>query len=284
MFIHDYAKKAMPLTKLTSNVEWEWGDEQREAMEEIKEGIRKAPALRSINYDWDIYLAVDTSYKAIGWFIYQIDPNDSTKKYYNYFGSITLNEREARFSQAKRELYGLKLALQSSYYLVYGSRRMTVETDASYIKGMLDHPSCGPNATINRWIEEIRKFHFGIIHVKGINHGPDGVSRRPPGGYESPRPPDNPEDYVDYDEGAPVELILGEGASEPYDFDSFKHAIDPRTGFFNELAECPEDIEDEVQEALDWERVCAARREQQTHSHEEIFSSFHQSLHIPEDS
>jgi hypothetical protein len=284
MFIQNYAKKAMPLTKLTSNMEWEWGDDQRKAMEEIKEGIRKAPALRTLNYEWDVGLAVDTSYKAVGWFIYQIDPNDPGKKYYNYFGSTTLNDREARFSQAKRELFGLKLALQSSYYLIYGSRRMTVETDASYIKGMLDHPSCGPNATINRWIEEIRKFHFGILHVKGILHGPDGLSRRPPGGYETPRPPIDPDDYDDYDEGAPIELVMGEGAKEPLDFESFKHDIDPRSGFLTELADCPEDIQDELQVELDWERVWADSREQHSHSHSETLSSFHQSLHIPEES
>jgi hypothetical protein len=225
MFIENYAKKAMPLTKLTSDMDWEWGDEQREAMDALKDGVRNAPALRNINYEWDVCLAVDTSYKAVGWFIYQIDPDDPKKKYFNYFGSTTLNEREARFSQSKRELYGLKLLLQSSYYLVYGSRRMTVETDASYIKGMLDHPSCGPNATINRWIEEIRKFHFKILHVKGILHGPDGLSRRPPGGYQSPRPPIDPDDYEDYDDGAPVELIMGEGAKEPLDFEYFNDKV-----------------------------------------------------------
>ena len=36
MFIKDYAKKAAPLTKLTSNVPFEWGPEQEEAMEILK--------------------------------------------------------------------------------------------------------------------------------------------------------------------------------------------------------------------------------------------------------
>ena len=284
MFIENYAKKAMPLTKLTSDMDWEWGDEQRKAMDELKEGIRKAPALRNINYEWDVSLAVDTSYKAVGWFIYQIDPSDPKKKYFNYFGSTTLNEREARFSQSKRELYGLKLALHSSYYLVYGSRKMTVETDASYIKGMLDHPSCGPNATINHWIEEIRKFHFKILHVKGILHGPDGLSRRAPGGYQSPRHPNNSDDYEDHDDGAPIELIMGEGTEKPLDFETFRDNIDPRSGYLNYVTNCPEDSMNKRVESLDKDGVCQLERELRGQDLFDVVSSFHQSIKIPEDS
>ena len=45
MFIKDYAKKASPLTKLTSNVPWEWGPKQDQSMELLKQGICNAPAL-----------------------------------------------------------------------------------------------------------------------------------------------------------------------------------------------------------------------------------------------
>ena len=65
------------------------------------------------------------------------------------FGSITLNEREAMFSQPKRELFGLKRALETNEYLLIGCRKLVVETDAKYIHGMLNHPEMGPNATIN---------------------------------------------------------------------------------------------------------------------------------------
>ena len=66
MFIKNYAKKAAPLTRLTSNVPFEWSTEHDLAMEAIKEGIRNCPSLKPINYDWDVYLSVDMSYKAVG--------------------------------------------------------------------------------------------------------------------------------------------------------------------------------------------------------------------------
>ena len=40
-----------------------------------------------------------------------------------------------------------------------------VETDAKYIKGMLNNPDIQPTATINRWIAGILLFNFNLIHV-----------------------------------------------------------------------------------------------------------------------
>jgi hypothetical protein len=120
-----------------------------------------------IDYDSDgtVVLAVDTSYRAVGFYIYQESEDSLKKKVFIKFGSITLNEREARFSQPKRELFGLKRALEASEYLLIGCRKLVVETDAKYIHGMLNHPEMGPNATINRWIEKILMFHFELRHV-----------------------------------------------------------------------------------------------------------------------
>jgi hypothetical protein len=51
-----------------------------------------------------------------------------------------------------------------------------METDAQYIKGMLNNPEEGPNATINRWIEAILMYHFELRHVAGKTFAADGLS------------------------------------------------------------------------------------------------------------
>ncbi|EEB88801.1 hypothetical protein MPER_13182 [Moniliophthora perniciosa FA553] len=226
------------------------GDEEKQAVRNIQEAIRKAPCLKPVDYHKPLILAVDTSWQAVGFYLYQVDPENPKKKYFNYFGSIGLNEREARFSQPKRELFGLKMALEATYYTTYGCRDLVVETDASYIKGMLDHPSAGPNATINRWIEAIRKYHFELVHVKGIVHGPDGLSRPPQGGATTERPPMNDEDYLDEDDGEPIKFMMGEGVTdEPFPLETFREQIDNRGGYLFELAQCVEDFHDELEEA-----------------------------------
>lgn len=44
---------------------------------------------------------------------------------------------------------------------------------------MLQNPDIAPSASINRWIAAILTYHFTLVHVPGIRHGPDGLSRRP---------------------------------------------------------------------------------------------------------
>ena len=238
MFIEKFGEIARPIQRLTQkDIPFEWGKQQELAMETLKKALINAPWLRPLNYDWetDIVLAVDTSWMAIGVIIYQLDLIDPKKKHFAKFASLPLNKREARFSQPKRELYGIKRALMAMQYWLLGCRRLVVETDALYIKGMLSNPGMGPNATINRWIEQILMFHFKLKHVKGATFAPDGLSRREPQPGDEEWPPDEdgmdetipPEDHPDWDYSC----------NQPKDFDEFKDFIDTRGGYSQAIGE-----------------------------------------------
>ena len=121
----------------------------------------------------------------------QCDLENPCKRYYNRFRSITLNDRKARFSQPKLEIYGLYRALRSLRLYLIGVRNLVIEVDAQYIKGMLQNPDIAPSTSINRWIVSILMFHFTLVHVAGSHHGPDGLSRCPR------QPDDDPSDEND---------------------------------------------------------------------------------------
>ena len=123
-------------------------------------------------------MAVDTSWIAVGFGVFQEKEGDLKQRIYGKLGSITLNEREARFSQLKRELYGLMRALQANKNWLIGCRKLMVETDAKYLKGMLSNSEVGPNATIMRWIEDVLLYHFTLRHVPGRTFSVNGLSRR----------------------------------------------------------------------------------------------------------
>ncbi|KAF7373708.1 hypothetical protein MSAN_00581800 [Mycena sanguinolenta] len=258
MFIKDYAWKARALQKLTrKDVEFEWGPAQEKSMENIKEAVANAPCLKPLNYDWDsdVVLAVDTSWMAIGIQIYQVDPDDPKKRYYAKFASITLNKRESEFSQPKRELYGLKRALEAMQYWLLGCRRLVVEMDAKYIQGMLNNPGMGPNATINRWIEQILMFKFKLKHTKGTNFPPDGLSRR-----EAQL---GDEEWLGEDEeieiNGPPERHEGWDYSteQPLAFEEFRNEIDSRGGYLQEVGNFVgiiQDFEDELHVIREEER------------------------------
>src|SRR5271163_1618467 len=120
VFIKDFAKLASPLNNLLRNkTVFEWTSEHDESMQNLKDALGRAVPLGNIDYESEgaVVLAVDTSYKAVGYYIYQEGTTPKMKKVFVKFGSITLHDREARFSQPKRELFGLKRALEVSKYL-----------------------------------------------------------------------------------------------------------------------------------------------------------------------
>lgn len=249
-YIPNYGKRAHELQQLTKKgVPFEWGPKQIESMELIKEGVENAKAIRPIDYynQGDIVLAVDSSYIGIGFYIYQEDILDPKKHYYARFGAKALNDREARFSQPKRELFGLKEALRLNRRWLIAARKLIVETDAKYIKGMLDNPDMMPNATINRWIDEISMYQFTLRHKAGATFGPDGLSRRP-------RHDDDPvyEPCSDDEEDEKIEFefeVADPTEPQPLDIEEFVDQIDSRGGYFYGIADSLEDFNEELERA-----------------------------------
>jgi len=122
--------------------------------------------------DQPLVLAVDTSWRAVGYYIYQRDKEDPKKIHYVKFNSLLMNPRQQRYSQPKRELCGLRRALEQEIYLFRGCRNFIVKTDVKYLMGMLNNLGKMPNATINRWVDYIRtNFFFEIVHKKGKMFG-----------------------------------------------------------------------------------------------------------------
>lgn len=85
-------------------------EEHNKSMADLKEVLGRAVPLGNIDYEngGTVVLVVDMSWKAVGYYIYQESIDGKRKHTFVKFGSITLNKREARFSQPKRELFRLK--------------------------------------------------------------------------------------------------------------------------------------------------------------------------------
>jgi len=180
IWIHGYSELVKPLSELFhKDINFEWTDRREAAFIQMKKLVASVPALRSINYESEspVILAVDTSNKAVGMVLLQIDENGKRRP--ARYGSIPLNQVEERYSQPKLELYGLYRALRAYRLYIIGVKNLIVEVDAKYIKGMLNAPDLQPNAAMNRWIQGILMFDFVLKHVAGKAHvAADALSRR----------------------------------------------------------------------------------------------------------
>src|SRR5882724_8656509 len=179
IWVKDFSKCARPLVILTKKeMDFVCGPEQRASMEDLKQVIITAPFLWLIDYRSDqcVILAVNSSCIATGFILLQLGADN--KRYPSHFGSITWNERESHYSQAKIEIYGLWYTLQAYRLYIISVKNLRVEINVSYIKGMLNNPDIQPGAAVNRWIVGIKLFQFELVHVPGRLHtGPDGLSR-----------------------------------------------------------------------------------------------------------
>lgn len=180
IWIENYSAKARLLTELVrQDSDFTWDERREEAFNTLKQALTTAPALQTIDYlsERPVVLFVDSSIIAVGFILSQHD--DKGRKRPTRYGSLPMNEREARYSQPKLELYGLFRTLRAYRLYIIGVKVFHVEVDAKYIKGMLNDPDLQPNATINRWIQGILLFEFKLIHVPADRHkGPDGLSRK----------------------------------------------------------------------------------------------------------
>jgi hypothetical protein len=106
-WIKNYASISHSLMSLThNNVPFIWSDEVQQAMDLLKHAIISSTSIHPIDYTSqdEVILAVDSSHIACGWILSQVSKG---KQYPSCFESITWNDCELRYSQAKIELYGL---------------------------------------------------------------------------------------------------------------------------------------------------------------------------------
>lgn len=207
----------LPLIQLTrKDFSFEIGPDQLNVTSQLKSAAANSPALRPINYGSDrpVILAVDSCMNGAGYILFQMGADN--KRYPSRLGSITFNDRESRYSQAKLELYGLFRSLRQTQLFTIGVKRFVVEMDAKFIKGMLNNPTLHPSDAVNRWIAAILPSDFELVHVPADKHTSAGGLSRRPAAPEDPPPddPDDLDDWVDYNAGFFIEAT---SPPSPYD-------------------------------------------------------------------
>ncbi|KAE8217194.1 hypothetical protein CF319_g8657 [Tilletia indica] len=176
-FIAHFATIDAPLRKLLTG-RWRWNEDASIAMKALKTAAAKQPILVSIDYHSSepIVLAVDSSFLAAGWALYQGEVQEGELRKLVQYGSVGFSEVESRYSQPQLELCGVLKAVKHLRHHLYGVF-FILEVDAASIRQMINSPDV-PNAAMTRWIHYLRLFDLEVRHVPARNHTlPDGLSR-----------------------------------------------------------------------------------------------------------
>ena len=134
IWIKDFAIRANPLYQLTYGKDraFEWGSEQQEAMNDLKQALIIAPALKPIDYEGNsgkIVLSVDSSLIGWGAILQQEDDLDAKQRHPSRYENGLWTPAEKKYDGGKLECRGLLKALKKLRYYLYGVRFL-VEIDA----------------------------------------------------------------------------------------------------------------------------------------------------------
>ncbi len=171
--IHNYAKIVTPLTNLTRKKQaFKWTDQCQTSFEILKEYLSKAPVLVRAQPHQPFILTSDASNTHVGGGLSQIQIDGETKPP-GYF-SKKLNSTENRYSPTAKEALAVVLACRHFHHYLWGTK-FTILTDHQPLTSIFKKKE---SARMNRWIMELREYHYEIKYVQGkYNYVADQLSR-----------------------------------------------------------------------------------------------------------
>ena len=193
------------------NQTFEWRPKQQEAIDDLKQALIVAPALKPIDYEASgkIVPSVDSSLISWGAILQQED--DAKQRHLSQYEKGLWTLAEQKYDGGKLECRGLWKALKKLRYYLYRVRFL-VEIDAKMLVHQLNQPASDLlSSVVNRWLAWIRLFNFELRHMSGSKHGgPDSLFRRLRGDDNSESDEEDVEDAMDADLAA----LRGEAESD----------------------------------------------------------------------
>src|SRR4030095_16723458 len=155
-FVKGFAEVARPLTQLTGNAPFVWGDEQQKAFDELKDLLVNGPVLAIPNFDDPMRLETDASLYATGAVLSQ--KQDGIWRPIAFM-SKALNEMQRNYEIYDRELLAIMMALEEfRRYLLSVKHPFEIWTDHQNLQYFKKPQKL--NRRQARWLTELQDYHF----------------------------------------------------------------------------------------------------------------------------
>ena len=172
-FIPDFATVAEPLRRLTKKgVRFEFGDEQRKALTELKKRLSSAEILGYFDKDAKTLIITDASPVGLGAVL--IQEQHGVKRIISY-ASKSLSDVEKRYSQTEKEALAIVWACERFHVYLYGIE-FELYTDHKPLETIYSSRS-RPCARIERWTLRLQPDKFKVKYLPGGQNIADPLSR-----------------------------------------------------------------------------------------------------------
>ncbi|CAI5452725.1 unnamed protein product [Caenorhabditis angaria] len=178
-FIPEMKVKRGPLDRLIQkDVEWNWGDVEHQAFEELKNTLASDLNLTHYNPDLPIIVAADACDYGIGAVISHRMPDGSEKPIHH--ATKSLSSAEKNYSQIEKEALGLIFAVKKFHQYLFG-RQFLLRTDHKPLLAIFSENRNLPVYSQNRllrWATILLGYNFQIEYVQTTKFGQaDALSR-----------------------------------------------------------------------------------------------------------
>ena len=113
--IPQYAQLSRPLTRLTGNVPWRWGNEEQQAFEDLRAAVTEASKLYIADYDVPFCLDTDASDDGMGAVLYQVkDGKVHVIRYLSKAFSSAMVTRPIYYKEARAIIWRTRICMSGS--------------------------------------------------------------------------------------------------------------------------------------------------------------------------
>jgi len=174
-FIRNFARIAAPLTRLTGDVSFTWGDQEQAAFDELKEIFITEPTLTTFDSERDTVLECDSSGYAVGGVLSQYD-NEGILRTCAYFSKKN-NAHECNYEIHDKELLAVVRCLEEWDAELRSVKSFKVITDHKNLEYFMKPKML--NERQIRWAALLSRFNMEILYRPGKqNVRADALSRR----------------------------------------------------------------------------------------------------------
>ena len=163
-FIRGFVDIARPLYNLTKNdQEWQWGENEQQAFETLKEKLTEAPVLAHPDFKKPFKLYTDASDTGLGAVLCQ--ENEQGKDQVVAYAARSLHQAEKEYVTTEKECLAVVWAVEKFKQYIGGDIPFKLYTDHAALKTLMEHDKPSPKRA--RWMGELAKYQFSIEHRPG---------------------------------------------------------------------------------------------------------------------